>query len=192
MRPTLRLSSAVLVLAAACLAPREPLALRWFRVALPAAAPALPAADAPTLRLLPVTAAPHLDERLAWRVSDVEYGHHELLRWLEEPSATVERGLVDALFTAGVSRRGEARAAASLAVELRRFEELRGAEHVAEVELAATLTDAQGTTLASLNFASSAILESDDPAELVRVLGQLLAGRIGDLTGTLRTHLPGH
>ncbi|RKY20087.1 MAG: hypothetical protein DRQ55_08875 [Planctomycetota bacterium] len=189
MRPTrLALSALLLTLSAvgcSLLEPREALTPRWFRPALPSVAPGAPAQDAPRLRLRPVSSAHHLGERIAWRVGDVEYGKHELLRWMEAPADVIERGLTEALFVSGRARRSKSASAAVLSVTVLRFEEQRQPEHRVEVELLATLHDPDGQALLSRRFSSGAPLTDDDPSALAREIGAVAGHQIDELVNAV-------
>jgi len=56
---------------------------------------------APSVRLRGVDAAPFRRERIVWRTSDVEYGVYEQRRWVDTPSAYVDRALQEALRRSG-------------------------------------------------------------------------------------------
>jgi uncharacterized lipoprotein YmbA len=172
---------AALLLTTACLSPRDALSPRWFRPAMPAVEPRPAAPDAPAVRLRPVASAGHLGERISWRTGDVEYGRHELLRWLEVPDDVVHQGLVDALFVSGLARRSERPDAAVLEVSVVRFEEVRQPSHRVEVELLATLRDDRGSALMSRRFAGGASLADDDPATLARQMGVAAGEQIDEL-----------
>lgn len=84
------------------------------------------AAQAFDLRLGQVSAASHLDERIAYRVAGTEMGFYEDQRWTENPEAYLRRALERDLF----EERGLSRIVAGdtpiLDIELTAFEELRG------------------------------------------------------------------
>lgn len=126
--------------------------VRTFRPELSEAAAGAPRADAPELRLRRVVAAAHLRDRMAWRVSKVEYGFHEDLRWAEEPGAYADRALERALFQSGACRRTEAPGRPAAEVELRAFEGVRSPSREAVVTLAVRLWDERGV---GLSYSSS-------------------------------------
>jgi uncharacterized lipoprotein YmbA len=176
---------AALLLTPACFSPRDAMAPRWFRPTLPVVEPSPAPPNAPTLRLRPVATASHLGERIAWRTGDVEYGQHELLRWMESPGEVVRQGLVDALFVSGLARRSERPDAAILEVSVVRFEEVRQPSHRVEVELLATLHDDRGSALMSRRFRGGTALSDDDPTTLARQMGVAAGEQIDQLVGAV-------
>lgn len=93
------------------------------------------------LRLGAVSAAAHLDERIAYRVGASELGFYEAQRWTENPEQYLRRALERDLF----EQRGLSRIvggdALTLDVELTEFEELRGEPLRARVSLTFQLRD---------------------------------------------------
>lgn len=121
------LAAGVLASACALTSKGEPLTPRYFTpLAEPDAASAVPAAPtAAELRLGRVEPAAHLEERIAYRLSDTELAYYDDRRWSEPPDALVRRALERELF----ERRGLGRvvsgAAPTLEVDVLGFEELR-------------------------------------------------------------------
>jgi len=108
----------------------------------PVAAERSPAAPAGLeLRLGQVSAASHLDERIAYRVGGTEMGFYEDQRWSENPEAYLRRALERDLF----EERGLTRIVAGdtpiLDVELTAFEELRGQPTKARVAITFSVRD---------------------------------------------------
>ena len=93
------------------------------------------------LRLGQVSAASHLDERMAYRVGGSEMGFYEDQRWTENPEAYLRRALERDLF----EERGLSRIITGdtpiLDIELTAFEELRGEPKKARVALTFSLRD---------------------------------------------------
>jgi len=99
------------------------------------------APDGLELRLGQVSAASHLDERIAYRVGGTEMGFYEARRWSDNPEAYLRRALERDLF----EERGLTRIVAGdtpiLDVELTAFEELRGQPNKARVALTFSVRD---------------------------------------------------
>jgi cholesterol transport system auxiliary component len=99
------------------------------------------AADAYELRLGQVSAASHLDERMAYRVGGSEMGFYDDRRWTENPEAYLRRALERDLY----EERGLSRIVAGdspiLDIELTAFEELRGQPKTARVAVTFSLRD---------------------------------------------------
>jgi uncharacterized lipoprotein YmbA len=93
------------------------------------------------LRLGQVSAASHLDERIAYRVGGSEMGFYEDQRWTENPEAYLRRALERDLF----EERGLSRIITGdtpiLDIELTAFEELRGEPKKARVAVTFGLRD---------------------------------------------------
>jgi uncharacterized lipoprotein YmbA len=93
------------------------------------------------LRLGQVSAASHLDERIAYRVGGSEMGFYEDQRWTENPEAYLRRALERDLF----EQRGLSRIITGdtpiLDIELTAFEELRGEPKKARVAVTFSLRD---------------------------------------------------
>ncbi len=110
----------------ALLSKAEPMSPRYFSPALelrPSSSPS--AAAGLDLRLGQIESATHLEERIAYRVSDTELGYYEDRRWTEPPEQFVRRALESELFeTRGVNRVVSG-ACPTLDIELSSFEELR-------------------------------------------------------------------
>jgi ABC-type uncharacterized transport system auxiliary subunit len=91
------------------------------------------------LRMGRIEPAAHIEERMAYRVSDTELGYYDDRRWTEPPEEFVRRALDEELF----ERRGFQRVisgdAPTLDVEVLSFEELRQGAPRARLTLAVTL-----------------------------------------------------
>jgi cholesterol transport system auxiliary component len=93
------------------------------------------------LRLGAIDSAAHLEERIAYRLSDSELGYYDDRRWTEPPEEYLRRALGHELFeTRGLSR-VVAGAAPTLDVELVSFEQIRHGTPRARVALRFSLRD---------------------------------------------------
>jgi ABC-type uncharacterized transport system auxiliary subunit len=114
----------------------------------------LATADAPkalrsplSLRLGMIDSAAHLEERIAYRLSDTELGYYDDRRWTEPPEEYLRRALGHELFeTRGISR-VVAGAAPTLDVELVSFEQIRHGAPRARVALRFALRDERSALL---------------------------------------------
>lgn len=165
------------------LGPQEPLPVRWFEPALPAVETAPPVPGAPELRLAPVIGARRLRERVVWRHSEVEYDYHALWRWTEDPAQVVQRALSAALFERGLARRSTRADAATLLVELERFELSTESGPRASLAWRARLEGPDGRTLLERRMTASTPLEAAEPEALARELGALTAQLADELAG---------
>jgi hypothetical protein len=107
----------------------EALTPRYFSPA-PASELSEPAAPAgapapPELRIGRIEPAAHLEERIAYRISDSELAYYEDRRWTEPPEQFVRRALERELFESHAFRRVISGAAPTLDVEVLSFEEVR-------------------------------------------------------------------
>lgn len=131
----------------------EALSPRYFSPALePARAPAenVPSDSAapseavtapPELRVGRIEPAAHLEERIAYRLSESELGYYDDRLWTEPPEQFVRRALESELFETRAFRRVVAGVAPTLDVELLSFEELRQGSPRARLSLLITLRD---------------------------------------------------
>jgi uncharacterized lipoprotein YmbA len=119
----------------------EVLTPRYFSPEPVTAAHSPKVTDILELRLGQVSAASHLDERIAYRVGGAEMGFYEDQRWTENPEAYLRRALERDLF----EERGLSRIVAGgtpiLDIELTAFEELRGKPAKARVAVTFSLRD---------------------------------------------------
>lgn len=120
----------------------EPLSPRYFSPA-PAAGEGGAGAAQPHLevRLGQIESAAHLEERIAYRVSDTELGYYEDRRWTEPPDGYVRRQLLHELFEVRGVRRIISGAGTTLDVELVSFEEVRAGKPRARLGLRFSLRD---------------------------------------------------
>lgn len=136
--------------------------------------PADAAAAARPVRLRRLRAASYLGEQIAWRGSDVERGLYEQRRWTEFPTRYVERALAQALdHTAGL-RRVESGRVATLDVELVSFDEILAPAHEADVEIVASLNDADQAIVFQRTFVARRPIPDADPAAAARAMGAAL------------------
>jgi cholesterol transport system auxiliary component len=105
------------------------------------AAPAEAATAPPELRVGRIEPAAHLEERIAYRVSETELGYYDDRLWTEPPEQFVRRALDSELFETHAFRRVVAGVAPTLDVEVLSFEELRQGSPRARLSLLITLRD---------------------------------------------------
>jgi hypothetical protein len=131
--PFVALAAAVL-LASGCafMSKGEGMTPRYFSPALAseppeASEPRPPEATSapPELRIGRIEPAAHLEERIAYRISDSELAYYDDRRWTEPPEQFVRRALERELFESRAFRRVISGAAPTLDVELLSFEEVR-------------------------------------------------------------------
>ena len=131
------------------------------------------------LRLGEVSAAAHLDERIAYRVGPSEMGFYEGQRWTENPEAYLRRALERDLFEErGLSRvvSGEA---PIVDVELTGFEEVRGRPTRARVSLTFSLRDERRSYL-QRTLALEKMVEQKPGADAAQCLAQTLTATLDD------------
>lgn len=93
------------------------------------------------VRLGQIESAPHLEERIAYRVSESELGYYEDRRWTEPPDGYLRRQLLHELFEVRGVRRVISGQGATLDVELVSFEEVREGRPRARLGLRFSLRD---------------------------------------------------
>lgn len=116
------LAGALLLGASGCLSSRPALEPRFYLVPAPAELAPKVAEGAPKLRLGRVSAAPHLRERIAWRLSDVELAFDEEHRWAVPPEEMTRDAIERACFASGRYRSTSERGTGQLEVHLEEFE----------------------------------------------------------------------
>jgi len=174
-----RLTSAAAALAAAlaagCFGPRQPAEPRYFTpLGSAAAAPdPKPRADAPSLRLRRVRAAPYLRERMVWRRGP-EVGYYDMLRWTETPARFAQRSLDDQLYEKLGFRRSSSPTGPTLDATLESFDELLDPAHESWVALAVVLSDPARGTLLDKSFEVRRPIKSDDPGAVADAIGEAL------------------
>lgn len=131
LAPFVALAAAAL-LASGCafLSKGEAMTPRYFSPALAfeppdASRPPAPEASLPELRVGRIEPAAHLEERIAYRISDSELAYYDDRRWTEPPEQFVRRALERELFESHAFRRVVSGVAPTLDVELLSFEEVR-------------------------------------------------------------------
>lgn len=114
---------------------------RYFSPEPTRAARSPKSSDPLELRLGQVSAASHLDERMAYRVGGAEMGFYDDQRWTENPEAYLRRALERDLYEERGLSRIVAGDAPILDVELTAFEEVRGQPAKARVSVSFGLRD---------------------------------------------------
>lgn len=131
----------LLVQGCALLSKGDALSPRYFS---PAIEPVPDSTEAPAaaleLRIGQIEPAAHLNERMAYRVSETELAYYDDRRWTESPERYVRRALESELFETHAFRRVVSGDAPTLDVEVLGFEELRSPER-ARLSLLVTLRD---------------------------------------------------
>ncbi len=173
------------VVAPGCVTSSPPPVLHYYRPALPnpsdaASADAAVAAATP-LALRRVSAAPHLREFMAHRVSAVEYAFDEVNRWLAPPAVLVADALERGLFGEAGFRRDDS-ADAVLEVRVVAFE--RSGDH-AEVELEATLA-ARGAPPRMRTVRVTRPVAGDGADALADAIGASLQAAVRELAAFVR------
>jgi cholesterol transport system auxiliary component len=100
-----------------------------------------PAPGRPSLRLGHVTGGSHLRERIAYRVSEREYGFYDERRWTERPENYLRRALARSLFEERAITSLVTGVGPSLEVELTDFSELLTPKHAVRVRARAVLVE---------------------------------------------------
>ncbi|MCA8923553.1 MAG: membrane integrity-associated transporter subunit PqiC [Planctomycetes bacterium] len=170
MRTKLSLSCLLALSLSGCFGGASP-APRSFR---PAVVQVEPTAEVgPELRYRPPTASQHLRERMAWKLSPVEYWFSELTVWSEAPANYADRALAQRLFEGAGLRRGAAATLPTLESELREFCFDRAAR-AAVVELHLLLSQPEGAQL-ERTVRATAPVGDEEPESIARGLGAALS-----------------
>jgi len=149
-----------------------------------------PASGVP-VRLAPVNGTPFLRERIAWRVSEVEYGLYEQRRWTELPPSYVERGLATALRdTPGVRLTDDFRAP-TLRVDLVAFDEVLAPVHAAVVELVVSLRDGERRRLLDRTYSAETPIAGDSPSATATAIGRSLDTVVTEVAAAVGAALSG-
>jgi cholesterol transport system auxiliary component len=182
-----RLALSSLLAGCAFMSKGEAVSPRYFSPALePAREPAEAAAPAPELRIGRVESAAHLEERIAYRISDSELGYYDDRRWTEPPEEFVRRALESQLFETHAFRRVVSGEAPTLDVEVLSFEELRQGPTRARLSLLITLRDARHALLErtlSIEVPLAAGAESDAGPALAAAMASALARATQEIAG---------
>lgn len=137
------------------------------------------------LRLGRISAAAHLEERMAYRVSPTELGFDEERRWTEPPEAYLRRALSQELFERRGHRHVLSGAALTLDLELVGFEEVRYGQRRARVSLQLVLSDERRVLVERAIDVEQAIDGGDDseqaPARVALALSRALARAVADV-----------
>jgi ABC-type uncharacterized transport system auxiliary subunit len=176
-----RAATALALLVAACLAPRQPAEPRYFTPGDPPI-PVAASADlqGPELRLRRVTAADYLRRRMVWR-RGVEVGFYDLARWTQPPASYVDARLSQELFEQLRLRRATRPDAPSLTVELQSFDDVLEPAHEAIVALGVRLDDASRGALLDRSFVARRPVEGDTPEAVARALGEALSEAVREI-----------
>jgi cholesterol transport system auxiliary component len=160
----------------------EPLVPRYFSPTLPPAPDAAPSTESPVeLRLGRVEPAAHLEERIAYRVGEIELGYFDDRRWTEPPEQLVRRALERELFESQAFRRVISGSAPTLDVAVLSFEELRQEPRRARLSLLVTLHD-ERRALLERSFTFEAPLAAGASSDEGRALAQAMAVALGHVT----------
>lgn len=122
MRFLALLSPVVVVLLTGCLSQGEVAPPRYFQPRLPETDAVAATSGRRPLGFGRVTDAPHLEVRMAWRVSEVELGFDDLDLWAADPSALVQTVLQQRLFADGPFEHSTARGTPIVSVHVQAFE----------------------------------------------------------------------
>ncbi len=166
---------------AGCLLPDTPPPIRYFTPVAQPAPDNNPKAGGrspsprlgPALRVVSVSAAPHLRDRIVWR-SEVELGFYEDWRWVAPPAEVVTVALERELFEVRGLRQATSGLVPILDVQVLAFEEVLGSATEARVSLLLILSDARGGGLLTKTIAAARPIPSDDPVDLARAIGAAL------------------
>lgn len=185
MRAKVLLASLLLV---ACVSKNPPVETRYFHPRVPdatGAPPGNPAAE--PVRLVQVVAAPHLGDRIVWRLVENEIGFDELNRWAASPAMIVEDALKRYLDAQNGFLRSESATVRTLSVHVTAFEVERLSTRFV-VQLQATLRDPSGA-LQSAAFEGEHPATIDDPRSVAEAAGEALASALRGLCEWLRQTL---
>lgn len=187
-RAALTLGSSLLgamTLSCALTSKADPLSPRFFTPtsASGAGGPAREPSSVRELRLGRVDSAAHLEERIAYRVSDTELGYYEDRRWTEPPEQYLRRALEGELFEKRRLRRMVSGSAPTLDVELVSFEELRHGTPRARLGLRFSLRDEQGALLERALVVERPLGETqgDGGSELAAAMARALDQAVSDV-----------
>lgn len=155
----------------------EALTPRYFTPLLERDAPAQPTTARPSaeLRLGMVAPAAHLEQRIAYRVSDTELAYYDDRRWSAPPEELVRRALERELFEGRGLSRVMSGAAPTLDIDVIGFEELREQPPRARVSLRVTLHDDRR---AQLERTFSVDVPVADGADTGPALARAMAGAL--------------
>jgi ABC-type uncharacterized transport system auxiliary subunit len=166
----------------------EALSPRYFSPHLESSV-AAPAREAQplALRLGRIEPAAHVEERIAYRVSDTELAYYDDRRWTEPPEEFVRRALEEELFERRGFQRVISGAAPTLDVEVLSFEERREGHPSARLTLAVTLRDDRRALLdrtisVDVAIARGAGSGKGDDADVGPALAEAMAGALASAT----------
>lgn len=133
------------------------------------------------LRIGRIEPAAHLEERIAYRVSDSEIAYYQDRRWTEPPEQFVRRALDRQLFESHAFRRVISGAAPTLDVEVLSFEEVRQSTPRARLSLLITLRDERHALL-ERTVSIEAPVEPGPSADEGSALARAMADALGRAT----------
>ena len=163
-----------------CLSSRPALTPRYFVAPTATTAATSIEATAPEFRLGRVTAAPHLRERLAWRLSDVELAFDEESRWAVPPEEMLREAIERASSRSGRLRESKERGIPQLDVSLENFEG-RTENRDALISIRLTWRDGAARSIASRVVRRESPLEEISAESLARALGHALEATAGEV-----------
>lgn len=135
------------------------------------------------LRLGRIQAGKHLRERMAYRTSAGEVGYYQDRRWTEPPASYLERALARSLFEQRGVTRVVSGAAPTLEAELIAFDEVKGKDHRALVEIVMSL-DANGVGAVQRTITVEVPVtgaDEEDPAPVVNALSQAMSEAVDQI-----------
>ena len=169
----------------ALLSKSPPIVPRYFTPELQAQAVSTEShgASEQRLRLGRIQAGKHLRERMAYRTSDEEIGYYNDRRWTEPPASYLHRALSRSLFELRGVTRVVSGAAPMLEAELIAFDEIKGKDHRARVEIVMSL-DAAGVGAIQRTIAVEVPVSGsneEDPAPVVKDLSQAMSEAVDQI-----------
>jgi cholesterol transport system auxiliary component len=136
------------------------------------------------LRLGQIDSAAHLEERIAYRLSDTELGYYQDRRWTEPPEEYLRRALSHELF----ERRGIGRVVGgmgpTLDVELVSFEQVRHGPPRARLALRFSLRDERRSLLERALVVEEPLASAaakDEAEQVAKALSSALARAVAEL-----------
>jgi ABC-type uncharacterized transport system auxiliary subunit len=152
---------------------------RFYRPLRPVAEPARDQGrETLPVRLHTVTGDGFLGDRVVWAEGDVEVGLYEEERWTEPPATYARQALGRELYERRGLVRGGRAADLVLEVEVRRFEERLGPEHLVQVELWVLLTDRDGLALVERTVAVERPVAEGAADAMARAMGEALGDAV--------------
>ncbi len=142
-------------------------------------APIDPLARSPELRLGRVNAASYLKDRIAFREAEHEVGYYDDARWTEKPEAYLRRALARALFEERAVRQSISGPGPILEINLSGFDEVRGPQRLARVQITWLLRDDRAVLLQRTLTVERPVQGAATPeAAVARALSEALAAAV--------------